>query len=71
MEPEPLTIGVLPFENIGAGIGREYLADGLTEETIACLGEIDPEHIRVIGRTSVMSSSKPRNRWPRSARSWT
>ena len=50
-----MRIGVLPFENIGAGIDREYLADGLTEETIAALGQIDPEHINVIGRTSVMS----------------
>lgn len=54
-EPEHVKIGVLPFENIGAGNDRDYLADGLTEETIASLGQIDPEHIRVIGRTSVMS----------------
>lgn len=54
-ESGPVRIGVLPFENIGAGIDREYLADGLTEETIAALGQIDPEHINVIGRTSVMS----------------
>ena len=54
-EPEHVKIAVLPFENIGAGNDRDYLADGLTEETIASLGQIDPEHIRVIGRTSVMS----------------
>jgi TolB-like protein len=48
-------IGVLPFENIGAGPDREYLADGLTEETIASLGQIDPQHFSAIGRTSVMS----------------
>lgn len=53
-EPERVRIGVLPFENLGAGIDREYLADGLTEETIAALGQVDPEHIRVIGRTSMM-----------------
>lgn len=53
-EPEVVRIGVLPFENLGAGIDREYLADGLTEETIASLGQVDPEHIRVIGRTSMM-----------------
>jgi DNA-binding winged helix-turn-helix (wHTH) protein/tetratricopeptide (TPR) repeat protein len=54
-EAEHVRIGVLPFENIGAGPDREYLVDGLTEETIASLGQIDPEHISVIGRTSVMS----------------
>ncbi len=50
-----VTIGVLPFENLGAGPDREYLADGLTEETIATIGQIDPAHFSVIGRTSVMS----------------
>ena len=53
-KPGPVRIGVLPFEHIGADSEREYLADGLTEETIAALGQIDPERISVIGRTSVM-----------------
>ena len=57
-ESEPnaiqVTLAVLPFDNIGAGSERDYLADGLTEETVASLGEVDPEHFRVIGRTSVM-----------------
>jgi len=47
-------IGVLPFENLGAGPDRDYLADGFTEETIATIGQIDPDHFSVIGRTSVM-----------------
>jgi DNA-binding winged helix-turn-helix (wHTH) protein len=51
----PIRLAVLPFENLGAGPEREYLADGLTEETIASLGQIDPDHFRIIGRTSVMS----------------
>jgi DNA-binding winged helix-turn-helix (wHTH) protein/tetratricopeptide (TPR) repeat protein len=59
VSPEgPLThfrIGVLPFENLGGGPDREYLADGFTEETIATIGQIDPGHFSVIGRTSVMS----------------
>jgi DNA-binding winged helix-turn-helix (wHTH) protein/tetratricopeptide (TPR) repeat protein len=52
---QQVRIGVLPFENIGAGPDREYLADGLTEETIAALGGIDPQHLSTIGRTSVMA----------------
>lgn len=53
--PPRVTLAVLPFENLGAGSEREYLADGFTEETIAALGQIDPEQLRVIGRTSVMT----------------
>jgi DNA-binding winged helix-turn-helix (wHTH) protein len=30
-QPLPVTLVVLPFENLGAGLEREYLADGLTE----------------------------------------
>jgi TolB-like protein/DNA-binding winged helix-turn-helix (wHTH) protein len=46
------TVAVLPFEHLSAEPEREYLTDGLTEETSALLGQIDPEHIDVIGRTS-------------------
>jgi TolB-like protein/DNA-binding winged helix-turn-helix (wHTH) protein/Flp pilus assembly protein TadD len=49
-----LTLAVLPFENLSGDPDREYLADGLTEETIASLGLIDPERLDVIGRTSMM-----------------
>jgi TolB-like protein/DNA-binding winged helix-turn-helix (wHTH) protein/Flp pilus assembly protein TadD len=48
----PVTIAVLPFEHLGGDPEREYLTDGLTEETSASLGQIDPEHLTVIGRTS-------------------
>ena len=54
-EPAIVMIAVLPFEYLGSDPEREYLADGLTEETIATLGQIDPEHVRVIGRTSSMA----------------
>jgi TolB-like protein len=53
--PARATLAVLPFENLGADPEREYLADGLTEEAIAALGQVDPEHLGVIGRTSAMA----------------
>ena len=46
-----VTIAVLPFEHLG-GPERVYLTDGLTEETSASLGQIDPGHLIVKGRTS-------------------
>jgi DNA-binding winged helix-turn-helix (wHTH) protein len=49
------TLAVLPFESIGLEPARGYLADGLTEETIARLGQIDPERLGVVGRTSVLA----------------
>jgi TolB-like protein/DNA-binding winged helix-turn-helix (wHTH) protein/Flp pilus assembly protein TadD len=53
--PSRVTIGVLPFENLSRDTERAYLADGLAEETIASFGQMDPEHLRVIGRTSTLA----------------
>jgi TolB-like protein/Flp pilus assembly protein TadD len=53
--PAALTLAVLPFENLGAAQEHDYLADGFTEEATTALGQIDPEHLSVIGRTSVLS----------------
>lgn len=55
-----VTLAVLPFENLASDPEREYLADGLTEDTIASLGQIDPEHLSVIGRTSTMAYKRTR-----------
>jgi TolB-like protein/DNA-binding winged helix-turn-helix (wHTH) protein/Flp pilus assembly protein TadD len=52
--PSRVTLAVLPFENLGGDPERGYLADGLTEETIASLGQMDPERVGVIGRQSMM-----------------
>jgi TolB-like protein/Flp pilus assembly protein TadD len=49
-----VVLAVLPFENLQSDIEQDYVADGLTEEIIAGLGGIDPEHLSVIGRTSSM-----------------
>lgn len=48
-------LAVLPFVNLTGDAQREYVADGLTEDAIATLGQIDPVHMRVIGRTSAMT----------------
>jgi DNA-binding winged helix-turn-helix (wHTH) protein/TolB-like protein/tetratricopeptide (TPR) repeat protein len=50
----PVTLAVLPFDNLGNDPEREALADGFTEETTASLGMIDPEHLSVKGRTSTL-----------------
>ena len=50
-----VTLAVLPFENLSGDPDREYLAEGLAEETIASLGQVDPERMRVVGRTSIMA----------------
>ena len=54
-EPACATLAVLPVENLSAEPEREYLADGLTEELIAALGQIEPDRVSVIGRTSVLA----------------
>jgi len=55
-KPGPrITVAVLPFENVGGDPEREYLADGLAEETISSLGQIDPDRLSVTGRTSIIA----------------
>jgi TolB-like protein/DNA-binding winged helix-turn-helix (wHTH) protein/Flp pilus assembly protein TadD len=49
-----VTIAVLPFDNLNRDAETDYLASGLTEDTIVSLGRIDPERVSVIGRTSMI-----------------
>jgi TolB-like protein len=51
----PVTIAVLPFQNLSNDPDQEYFGEGLTEETIAALGQVSPSRIRVIARTSSMA----------------
>src|SRR5579864_5127134 len=51
---EKIMLAVLPFENLTGDPNKDYLADGLTEETISELGRLKPEQLGVIARTSVM-----------------
>jgi TolB-like protein/DNA-binding winged helix-turn-helix (wHTH) protein len=52
--PERIMLAVLPFENLTGDPDQAYFSDGMTEEMITELGRLDPEHLGVIGRTSVM-----------------
>ena len=54
LPPGRIMMAVLPFQNLTGDPEQEYLTDGLTEETIARLGALQPERLGVIARTSVM-----------------
>ena len=47
-------LAVLPFRNLTGAADEDYFSDGLTEELIGQFGRLDPEHLGVIARTSVM-----------------
>ena len=49
-----LMLAVLPFENLTGDPSQDYFSDGLTEEMISHLGNLDPDHLGIIARTSVM-----------------
>jgi TolB-like protein/DNA-binding winged helix-turn-helix (wHTH) protein len=49
-----IMLAVLPFQNLTGDPGKEYLADGLTEQMISQLGRLNPQELGVIARTSVM-----------------
>jgi len=48
-------LAILPFQNLSNDPGQEYFSDGLTEETITDLGQLSPENLGVIARTSAMA----------------
>ena len=52
--PGRIMLAVLPFDNLTGDPEQEYLSDGMTEEIIARLGQLQPEQLGVIARTSVM-----------------
>jgi TolB-like protein/DNA-binding winged helix-turn-helix (wHTH) protein/Tfp pilus assembly protein PilF len=49
-----LMLAVLPFQNLTGDAGQDYFSDGLTEEMIIQLGNLDPQRLGVIARTSAM-----------------
>jgi TolB-like protein/Flp pilus assembly protein TadD len=49
-----IILAVLPFENLSGDPDQEYFSDGLTEETIARLGNLNSQRLAVIARSSSM-----------------
>jgi TolB-like protein/DNA-binding winged helix-turn-helix (wHTH) protein/Tfp pilus assembly protein PilF len=52
---EKLMLAVLPFQNLTGDSTQDYFSDGMTEEMITQLGNLDPQHLGVISSTSVMN----------------
>lgn len=48
-------LAILPFQNLSNSPDQDYFSDGLTEETITDLGEVSPDGLGVIARTSSMA----------------
>lgn len=52
--PRRAMLAVLPFVNLSGDAHEDYFADGLTEEMIAQLGQLQPARLGVIARTSTV-----------------
>jgi TolB-like protein/DNA-binding winged helix-turn-helix (wHTH) protein/Tfp pilus assembly protein PilF len=55
--PKRVMLAVLPFANLSNDPEQDYFSDGLTEEIITDLGELNPERLSVIARTSAAAYS--------------
>jgi eukaryotic-like serine/threonine-protein kinase len=53
-ESGPVTLAVLPFQNLTGDPGQEYFTDGLTEEMLIELSRVQPRALRVIARAAAM-----------------
>ncbi len=49
-----MMLAVLPFENLTGDAGQDYFSDGVTEEMITQVSNLDPQQLGAIARTSVM-----------------
>lgn len=50
--PSRMTLAVLPFDNLSNDADQAFFSDGFTDEMIAELGKLDPDHLGVIARTT-------------------
>src|ERR1700739_3309678 len=66
--PSPVirSLAFLPLESLSSDASQDYFADGMTDELISDLGQINA--LRVISRTSVMSYKRARKPLPQIAR---
>lgn len=49
-----IMLAVLPFENLSGDPEQEYFSEGLTEEMISRFGQLEPQRLGVIARTSAL-----------------
>jgi TolB-like protein/Flp pilus assembly protein TadD len=52
---QPIMVAVLPFQNLSGDASQDYFSDGLTEELITQLGDLNGNQLGVIARTSSMA----------------
>ena len=57
---QKIRLAVLPFENLTSDPEQEFFSDGLTEEMISELGQLNPKRLGVIARTSTMLYKRSR-----------
>ncbi len=55
---QAVTIAVLPFSSSERGGKDQYVVEGISDDTIASLSQIDPTHLRVIARSSVEAAQR-------------
>jgi TolB-like protein/DNA-binding winged helix-turn-helix (wHTH) protein/Tfp pilus assembly protein PilF len=55
-------VAILPVDNMSGSAEYDYVTDGITEEIISQLGQVNPEQLGVIARTSSMAYKGTRKR---------
>ena len=57
-----IMLAVLPFENLSGDPTQEYFSYGLTEEMISRLGQMEPQRLGIIARTSAIQYKSTKKR---------